>query len=380
MLTRRNFIGAAATVGMSTNALAGQISTLSPKGDKKVTDQKLAYPKIGVYSSVASVNMSEYSAEVRALGAAGISSVYVDEDRDALLNAAALLSAGGGVDIATGWCVPGRTPVLLAKAASWLDAFSGERFTLGIGINSPVVASFVGFSWADRHPLLLDYLTAVRRVLHAPAGSPVEYKGPYFNYAAHGFSDRDSRRVSPPIMIKVTDLPQFEMAGATCDGVALGQMTPLLAYAASGSDLVAAGAKSAERDLTSFRVDKMVWTMIDDDSTKAISRLKGLIASKIVDKSFDNKELAVQAGFSNEVNEITARFAAGDKPGAAQAVSDKMWRAYGLAGTPEEVRAQAASYAGKVDTLICMGAMFGLPDFATYLREHLRITSVIAPR
>ena len=341
---------------------------------------KHSYPKIGVYSSVSSTNMSDYSAEVMALRDLGISSVYVDEDRDALVSAAAMISGSKDVEIATGWCSPGRAPVLLAKAAVWLDAFSGERFTLGIGINSPVVGSFLGFAWADRHAFLQDYLLAVRRALYAAPESSIQYDGPFFKYVARGSHDADGRRAGAPIMIKVTDLPQFRMVGAACDGLVLGQMAPFAAYAAAGPDLMRAGAESAKRQLPQIRVNKMIWTIVDDDSKKAIGRLQGLLASKIIDKSFDNKELAVQAGFSDEVDEISARFAAGDKVAAAQAVTEKMWRAYGLAGTPEEVRAQAAGYASKVDTLVCMGSMFGLADFATYMREHHRITSAIAPR
>lgn len=372
--TRREILTGAIGLG----AFAGVASAL-PQG-KSASPPADAYPKIGVYSSISSENMAEYGAEVMALKRRGISSVYVDEDRDAIVSAAAMISSSSDVEIVTGWCAPGRSPVLLETAVRWLNAFSGGRFTLGIGINAPVVATFLGIKWSERHEYLADYLTAMRRLLDAPANVPLQHDGPYLKFSRPGIPGHEVQRPAVAMLLKVTDLDQFRMVGATCDGAVLGQMTPLDAYTAAGRELMRLGAAGAGRATQSLRINKMVWTLVSDDSVTAIARLRGLIASKIVDKNFDNRSLAVQAGFADEVNEVTARFAAGDKAGAAQAVSERMWRAYGLAGSASEVREQAALYAGKVDSLVCMGSMFGLPDLQAYMREHLRATDAVAPQ
>lgn len=358
MTTRREILAGAIGFGAAMQSGAASTHGALDSASERARSGG-SYPRIGVYSSVSSTNMSDYGAEVMAFEKRGISRVCVDEDRDAMVSAAALICGSRNVEIATGWCAPGRAPMLLATAARWLNAFSSGRFTLGIGINAAAIAPVVGIAWSDRHEFLRDYLIATRRALDTPAAY--------------------DETVAPPMIIKLTDLAQFHMAGMTCDGVALGQMTPLAAYTAAGSELMRVGAESAGRANRTFRIDKLVWTLVSDDSVTAITRLRGLIASKIVDASFDNAGLAVAAGFADEVEEIKARHTAGDKAGAAQAVSERMWRAYGLAGTHDEVRAQATAYAGKVDTLVCMGSMFGLPDMQAYMREHFRAIDAVAP-
>lgn len=370
MATRRELLSTALGLAIANRALSeGQLPTSSSK----------EYPRIGVYSSISSTRMSDYGAEAMTLYRRGISSIYVDEDRDALINAAAIIGSSEDIEIGTAWCTPGRSPVLLALAAQWLLGMSGgRRFSLGIGLNSRVLATRLGFSWEKRHEYLQDYMVAMRRIVDAADGSEIQHDGPYFKFSMPGRSHSESPMPYPPVLLKVTDLEQFRVAGATCDEVVLGQMTPLAAFEREGSALLQQAAVSSGTRPRRIGLRKMVWSLVSDDSVTAVSRLRGLIASKLADKSFGNRELAVAAGFGREADEILSRMAAGDREGAARAVSNDMWRAYGLAGTPAEVREQASRYAGKVDTLICMGSMFGLSGFDAYMIEHFRMIDAVA--
>jgi len=333
------------------------------------------YPKIGIYA--AAFDKKGLEEDSRKLHNKGVSATYIDEDNCAAVTAAVLgCVAPPGMTIGTAWCVPWQHPTGLTIAAKALHGYCDERFILGVGMHMPAAEKYFGFTWSERHERLRDYMRAMRACFDEKPGQPVNYDGKY--YPVKEFGGRQHVKPVPPLYMKIMEAEEMETAGETCDGLYLGQLTPYAFFDKVGAEAMKKGAARAGRDPSKIVINNMVTAVASDDGITAINRLKGWIANGLMKKSFDYQRLAIEAGFEKETRAIVERMEKDDKDGAAAAVGEEMWRAYGLAGTPEEVRAQAAAYAGRIDTLVCLACSHGLRDVGrTYVQEHYMMTDAV---
>jgi probable F420-dependent oxidoreductase len=203
-----------------------------------------------------------------------------------------------------------RTPMVVAMAGATLQALQPERdVMLGIGISSPVVTQrWHGVPYGER-PIahVREYVELVRRCL---SGERVDFAGDF--YAVKGF--RLGVRLGdkrPKVVIGALNPAMLRLAGEIADGVLLNYLpashvpwsveqvraggdAEIYAYVHAGVCEREEGIELARRDLFSYAV---------------------------VDAYARNFE---QAGYGDEVAEIRARHAAGDREGAVGAVSDRM--------------------------------------------------------
>ena len=124
----------------------------------------------------------------------------------------------------------------------------------------------------------------------------------------------------------------------------------------------------------------MIVTLVSDDSESAVQRLKGYIANSIGNKTFNYRRMVEESGFEKEAGLISAKLEAGDEVGAASAVSEDMWRAFGIAGNAAEVREQVASYAGKVNRLIMLSSMYGLSGLEEYIESNWHMLETVSSK
>jgi F420-dependent oxidoreductase-like protein len=75
--------------------------------------------------------------------------------------------------------IPGRTPAMAAMTAMTLDALSGGRFRMGLGVSGPqVVEGWHGQPFGKPIAKTREYVAIVRAVLRRE--KPVEYRGHYY--------------------------------------------------------------------------------------------------------------------------------------------------------------------------------------------------------
>jgi probable F420-dependent oxidoreductase len=264
-----------------------------------------------------------------------------------------LLAAAGseapGLDLGTGvLALQLRTPMVVAMAGATLQALHPDRdVLLGIGISSPVVTErWHGVAYGER-PLdrVREYVTLLRACL---SGEKVDFAGDFYGVKGFRLGVRLGER-RPKIVVGALNPAMLRLAGELADGVLLNYLpashvpwsveqvrkggdATVYAYVHAGACERSDGLDLAKRDLFSYAV---------------------------VDSYARNFE---RAGFGDEVAEVRARFADGDRAGAVAAVSDRMVDAIDIMGDEDTVAGAMASYADAgVDVPVLMPLPWG-PD------------------
>jgi probable F420-dependent oxidoreductase len=95
--------------------------------------------------------------------------------------------------------VPQRQPVLLAKQLTSLDALSGGRLTVGIGVGyvDEELRAF-GVSSADRGAMTDEFLEAMHALW---SGTPTRFDGRWVSFAGVVQAPRPIQRPCPPIVV-----------------------------------------------------------------------------------------------------------------------------------------------------------------------------------
>jgi probable F420-dependent oxidoreductase len=258
---------------------------------------------------------------------------------------AAAGAAAPGLDLGTGvLALQLRTPLVVAMAGATLQALHPDRdILLGIGISSPVVTErWHGTPYGDR-PLdrVREYVAVVRAAL---TGEKVDFSGDFYQVKGFRLGVRLGER-RPKIVVGALNPKMLALAGEVADGVLLNYLpashvpwsvkqvrkgggAEIYAYVHAGVCEREEGVELARRDLFSYAV---------------------------VDSYARNFE---RAGFADEVAEIRARFAAGDRAGAVGAVSDRMVDAIDVMGDAPMVAATMQAY---VDAGVDVPVLMPLP-------------------
>jgi probable F420-dependent oxidoreductase len=258
---------------------------------------------------------------------------------------AAAGAAAPGLDLGTGvLALQLRTPLVVAMAGATLQALHPDRdILLGIGISSPVVTErWHGAPYGDR-PLdrVREYVALLRAAL---SGEKVDFAGDFYQVKGFRLGVRLGER-RPKIVVGALNPKMLALAGEVADGVLLNYLpashvpwsveqvrkggdAEIYAYVHGGVCEREAGVELARRDLFSYAV---------------------------VDSYARNFE---RAGFGDEVAEIRARFAAGDRAGAVGAVSDRMVDAIDVMGDATTVAATMQAY---VDAGVDVPVLMPLP-------------------
>jgi probable F420-dependent oxidoreductase len=260
-----------------------------------------------------------------------------------------LLAAAGAaapsLDLGTGvLALQLRTPGVVAMAGATLQALHPDRdIVLGIGISSPVVTQrWHGVPYGDR-PLqrTREYVTLLRECL---TGEKVDFAGDFYQVKGFRLGVRLGER-RPKIVIGALNPKMLALAGEIADGVALnylpashvpwsveqvrkGGNATIYAYVHAGVCEREEGVELARRDLFSYAV---------------------------VDAYAQSFE---RAGYAEEVAEIRARHADGDRAGAVGAVSDRMVDGIDVMGDPDTVQETMQAY---VDAGVDVPVLMPLP-------------------
>jgi probable F420-dependent oxidoreductase len=244
---------------------------------------------------------------------------------------AAAGAAAPGLDLGTGvLALQLRTPMVVAMAGATLQALHPDSdILLGVGISSPVVTErWHGVPYGDR-PLarVREYVTLLRACL---SGERVDFSGDFYQVKGFRLGVRLGGR-RPRIVVGALNPGMLRLAGELADGVLLNYLpashvgwsvervqeggdATVYAYVHAGVCEREEGIELARRDLFSYAV---------------------------VPSYAANFE---RAGFADEVAEISARHAAGDREGALAAVSDRMVDAIDVMGDADTVQATMQAY------------------------------------
>lgn len=262
-----------------------------------------------------------------------------------------LLAAAGqaapSLDLGTGvLALQLRTPMVVAMGAATLQALAPDReILIGVGISSPVVTErWHGVPYGDR-PLarVREYVTLVKQCL---SGEKVTFQGDFYDVRGFRLGVRLGDR-RPRVVVGALNPAMLRLGGEVADGVLLNYL-PASHVAWSVEQIRRGG------DATVYAY---VHAGVCERQDGIDLARRDLFSYAVVDAYAAN---FARAGYADEVAEIRARHAEGDREGALAAVSDRMVDGIDVMGDAAQVRATMVAYADAgVDVPVLMPLPWG---------------------
>ena len=274
--------------------------------------------------------------------------------------------------------IPARTPAMTAMTAATLDALTGGRFRLGLGVSGPQVSEgWYGVRFDRPLARTREYVEIIRKVM---SRERLRHEGEHWTLPLpDGPGKALKLTVHPvrehiPLYIAAIGPRNLEQTGEIADGALVLFYAPEHAEETTLRHLRAGRAKVG-RDLDGFDLVPTVPLAVGEDS--AVESLAdqfrpytalyvgGMGSAK---QNFYNK-LACRMGYEAEAAVIQERYLAGDRDGAAAAVPHRLIDSTTLLGSVARIadRMQAYAEAG-VTTLTLAPAGLTLEERLASLR------------
>ena len=244
--------------------------------------------------------------------------------------------------------IPARRATATAMAAATLDVLSGGRFRLGLGLSGPQVSEgWYGVPFKDNLRRTREYVDLVRRTLareriqvpmeHGAAGTGL---GKPLKLLAHPVQD------PIPIYLGAIGPKALRQVGAIADG-----WLPFMFDPHDPEVMLAPlreGAEAAGRAIEDIDIAPVVPLAVDEDLAAARDAVRPWLAFYLGAMGAKEKnfyvELAERMGHGDAAREVQERALAGDRLGAAQAVTDELVDAGTIATTPAGLDERLSAY------------------------------------
>ncbi|WP_067491909.1 LLM class flavin-dependent oxidoreductase [Actinomadura hibisca] len=246
--------------------------------------------------------------------------------------------------------IPARTPSMAAMTAAALDALSGGRFRLGLGVsNAYATEIWHGLPFARPLARTREYVEIVRAAL---SGAEVRYEGEHFTVPLPG-RDGAPLRLDPvavPLYLAAVGPRNLELAAELADGwIAVFRTAEQIAD--SLPHLAAGQARDGFEVLLTAQL-----AVGDDDLDELAAPLRAHPARFMSlghrEQNFYYRQAAAM-GYEREAALVQDRNAAGDAAGAAEAVPFGFVDATSLIGPVARIADRMKSYAAAgVTTLV----------------------------
>lgn len=272
--------------------------------------------------------------------------------------------------------IPARAPVLAALTAATLNAMSGGRFRLGLGVSNPDVShGWYGVPFDRPLARTREYVEVVRMALR---GEPVRHEGRHYPLPPAGATEAACLRGVPaaadvPIYLAAVGDANLELAGEIADGW-IGVFCPPARLEESLRH-VRKGRERAGASMDGFEVMPSVPVSVGDDPVAAADAMRGYFANFIGLGSRERSvyhRLVTSMGYGDAADEIRAAQQAGDRAGAAAAVPFELMDEVSLIGPAPRIAGRLAEYARSGVTTL------GLTPLATTIDEQFEILRVTA--
>ncbi|TMQ27442.1 MAG: LLM class F420-dependent oxidoreductase [Candidatus Rokuibacteriota bacterium] len=264
----------------------------------------------------------------------GYASVWTAEayGSDAVVPAAWIAARTERMDVGTAIMqIPARTPAMTAMTAMTLDALSGGRFRLGLGVSGPqVVEGWHGQPFGKPLAKTREYVEIVRAILRRE--KPVEFRGEYYQIPYAGANATGLGKPLRSILHGRADLPIY-LAAVGPKNVALAAeiaqgWIPVFYSARRRAmfrewldDGFRAGGRSGTAAERSFDIMPMVSVVVGDDVAACRAAVKPRLALYVGGmgargRNFYN-DIACRYGYDDAAKRIQDLFLAGRRDEAA---------------------------------------------------------------
>ncbi|HWB65441.1 MAG TPA: LLM class F420-dependent oxidoreductase [Mycobacteriales bacterium] len=245
------------------------------------------------------------------------------------------------IKLATGLVqLSARTPAATAMTAATLDALSGGRLTLGLGVSGPqVVEGWYGVPFPKPLERTRDYVEILRSVWrrdvvsHDSAHYPLPFPGgtglgKSIKLTLHPVRDRI------PILLGAEGPKNVALATEIADG-----WLPIFYHVERGNDVYAEALAGAS---AGFRVCCPVTVVVNDDVKAAIETVKWTLAFYIGGMGAANMNFHLNVigrmGYADDAAVVQRHFLDGDREAAMRAVPDDLADGIALCGPLDRIK------------------------------------------
>lgn len=250
--------------------------------------------------------------------------------------------------------IPGRSPAMTAMTAASLDAISGGRFRLGLGVSGPQVSEgWHGVRFGRPLARTREYVEVVRAAL---ARQTVTNDGEFYPLPLPDGPGKPLKlAVRPvrdriPIYLAAVGPRNLRLAGEIADGWLAVFFVP--ERAAESVDALQAG--------PGFDIVASVPVVVGEDVSACADLVRGYAALYLGgmgsrEQNFYHR-LATRMGYGEAANEVQDHFLAGRYQRAYAAVPEEFVDATALLGTPDRIAARIGRYAAAGVTTLSVHA------------------------
>jgi F420-dependent oxidoreductase-like protein len=261
--------------------------------------------------------------------------------------------------------IPARTPAATAMTAATIDAVSGGRFRLGLGVSGPQVSEgWYGVPFAKPLGRTREYVEIVRKVLRR---EPVAHDGEHFTLPLPGGQGKPLRlgfhppRADIPIYLAAVGPRNLELAGEIADGWLAIFFAPDTAAEQLAS--ISAGRAKAGSSLDGFEVVPSVPIVVGDEIANCAELVRWYAALYIGgmgsrEQNFYNR-LAIRMGYPDEAREVQDLYLGKKIRDAAAAVPLEFIDRTSLLGPKERIAAKMRDYAAAGVTTLAISIYAG---------------------
>ncbi len=274
--------------------------------------------------------------------------------------------------------IPARTPAMTAMTAATLDALSGGRFRLGLGVSGPQVSEgWHGVRFTAPLGRTREYVEIVRMALRRER---VSYAGRHFTLPLPDGPGKALKltvhpvREGIPVYLAAVGPKNLELAGEVADGWLAIFYSPEHAGAALAA--VAAGRQRAGLPSGGFEVVPTVPVVVGPDPVEAAGPVRDYCALYIGgmgsrEQNFYNAQ-ARRMGFEQAAEVVQDRYLARDYAGAAAAVPFEFVDQTSLLGPRERIADRLQAYAASGVTTLTVA------PYAATLAERQQTLRTVA--
>jgi F420-dependent oxidoreductase-like protein len=247
--------------------------------------------------------------------------------------------------------IPARTPAMTAMTAATVDALSGGRFRLGLGVSGPQVSEgWHGVPFAKPLARTREYVDIVRMALRR---DPVSYAGEHYTLPLPGGAGKPIRlgfrppRDEVPVYLAAVGPKNLELAGEIADGWLAIFFAPDAAADHVGH--LAAGREKRGLTMDGFDIAPTVPVVLGDDLAGCADLIRWYAALYIGgmgsrEQNFYNK-LAVRMGYAEEAKRVQDLYLSRQVAEAAAAVPQEFIERTSIIGGKEQVKERLREYA-----------------------------------
>ncbi|MCW2786656.1 MAG: 5,10-methylenetetrahydromethanopterin reductase [Marmoricola sp.] len=282
-------------------------------------------------------------------------------NRSAVVTVAAMAAAGHGIGVGTAIAYAvGRSPLVLANDARYLDELSGGRFVLGLGTGTrTMMTQWHGVLDPDAPALRMEELVPLIRRLWSLDRGRVQHSGRFYSLDITPTAEIDAPlRREIPIYTAGVNPRMIEVAGRVSEGLICHPTVTPRYLESVVQPALARGAAKASAPRSRALLSGVVICAIADSTISARREAAAQIAFYAAPKSY--APVLEACGFGSEAAEIRAAFLRGDHEAMIDAVSDRMIDEMAVAGTPAEVRESFPEFERRYDHVSLYSPSFTL--------------------